>query len=284
MSGVDGKPHARVYAGMYISHTNHLIPRTSSESVRERWLELLGLSYAARRVTQMELEEGAYAVVVPPGCQGAQNKLAVVADLRAAIGRIPEMAKGVRLNLGRIEAYGLDLADDFRRWMGNFGEDIARGKASAVVFVDLAYLEALLLDKLYGSGVSVDFQNPISFFRRGALLDYANVLEAVATMALEGRSLADAGGKLAGEILTRLETYARAFLTLSGLYGECRWKIESDKFLMKAPSKPISLALPYWELRKDTEITLLGWQRRIEELLSESVGLQGPGWAKCAAA
>src|SRR5271169_443709 len=45
------------------------LPDTSSELVRQRWLDLLDLSYSTRRVTGQEIEPGVYAVVVPMSCR-----------------------------------------------------------------------------------------------------------------------------------------------------------------------------------------------------------------------
>src|SRR5208283_2540720 len=98
-----------------------------------------------------------------------------------ASSRVPGMARGARLSLDKLGEFALTLPADYRGWMGAWGKDIAAGDTLATVFVDLAYLEAALLARLWDHGVLVEFGSPLAFFRRGALNDYVNVYEAVAT-------------------------------------------------------------------------------------------------------
>lgn len=232
---------------------------------------LLDLSYATRRVTHGEIETGVHAVVAPPSCHLAAKREALEADLRIAFRQVPEMARPVRLALEKMAQYELPLEDDFRHWLGSYGEDIIAGKTNAAVFVDLAYLEASILDRLDGSGVLMEFNAPLALFRRGGLLDYANVLAQAAAMVFEGRSLTDAAGRLAQQTCDRLETYAATFWKLTRLYSDCRWKIVHDTFLMEAPGGNILLGLHYWELRDDPKAALADWRLQIESLLPEAL-------------
>ena len=266
------------------ANSSVIVPGSPTAVVRERWLDLLQLSYATRRVTHSELEPGVHAVVVPPGYRQREKRAALEADVRAAIRCIPELAQGVRLALDKIDQYELTLENDYRQWMGRYGADIASREASVVAFVDLACLEAGLLDCLRSSRVLLDFRVPLSFFRRGAILDYANVLEAVAAMVFEGRSLAAAAARLTEEVLQRLELYAWAFRSLSGLYAQCRWQIEGDSFVMEVPEKGISLTLYYWELRGAPARTIERWRSRIETLLPEAAPFAGSSFPKSYAA
>jgi hypothetical protein len=191
-------------------------------------------------------------------------------DLRLAFRQIPEMARPVRLSLEKIALYDLPLRDDFRRWMATYGADIAAGRTNAAVFVDLAYLEASLLDQFHGSEVLVDFRVPMALFRRGALADCTNVLAAAAAMVFEGRSFADAAARLAHQTLDRLAAYAGAFWKLTRLYSACRWKIVNDTFVMEVPGGSVLLALHYWELRDNPQHALDDWRLQIESLLPEA--------------
>jgi hypothetical protein len=213
---------------------------------------------------------------VAPACAVQADKHeAFVASLCATRPRIGDAARPVRLVLGKIDDYGLGSAEDFRHWMGRPGTDIASGRADGVVFVDMAYLEAAVLDRFYGSSVGVDFSVPISMFRRGQLTDYVNVMEAAARMVFEGRSLMEAATLLAEDVLTRLETYAQAFMRLSSLYADARWRIQNDTFLMELPARGISLTLRYWELRKSARETLETWKCWIESLLEDASSRPG---------
>jgi hypothetical protein len=246
------------------------LPRTTTAEIRERWMGLLDLSYATRRVTHAVLESGVHAIVAPASCVQEPKRGLLEADLRIAFRQIPEMARPVRLSLEKIALYELPLQNDFRRWMASYGADIAAGKTNAAVFVDLAYLEASLLDQFHGSGVLVDFRVPMALFRRGALVDSANVLAVTAAMVFEGRSFADAAARLAHQTLDRLETYAGAFWKLTRLYSVCRWKIVSDRFVMEVPGGSVLLALHYQELRDDPSRALEDWRLQIESLLPEA--------------
>jgi hypothetical protein len=186
------------------------------------------------------------------------------------------MARGLRLPMEQLSEFGLSLPADYRDWMGVRGHDIARGATRVAVFIDLAYLEAALLSRLWDLGVLVDFGSPLAFFKRGALIDYVNVYEAVIAMVLQGHSLAYTADSLAPPILKRLQLYANAYLQLSSLYRELAWYIDGDTFVVKSADGCASLALQYWELRGDgvsTQKVLHGWRGRIENLLQHS----GPG-------
>ncbi len=246
------------------------LPDTSSAMVRQRWLELLDLSYATRRVTQQEIEPGMHAVVVPAVYRNEARKDLIEVEVRAATSQVPEMARGVRLALERLSEFTLTLPPDYREWMGARGQDLAAGDTRVTAFIDLAYLEAALLARVWDSGVLVEFGSPLAFFRRGALTDYANVYEAVVAMVFEGRSLADTADRLVPEILKRLQFYANAYHQLTSLYAEAAWHIDRDTFVMKVPRTHLSLALQYWELRgghATVQKVLKGWRTRIEDLL-----------------
>ena len=250
------------------------LPDISSQVTRHRWLDLLDLSYSTRRVTQQEIEPGIHAVVVPAACRKEANKDLVEIELRVVSSQVPAMARGVRLSLERLGEFALTLPADYRGWMGARGKDIAAGETLVKVFVDLAYLEAALLARLWDHGVLVDFGTPLSFFRRGALTDYVNVYEAVVAMVAQGDSLADTADRLATEILRRLQLYANAYLKLSSLYAQAAWHIDRDNFVIKIPDSRLSVALQYWELQGDHaagQKVLHGWRSRIEKLLQEAV-------------
>ena len=246
------------------------LPRSTTAEIRERWMGLLELSYATRRVTHAVIETGVHAVVAPARCVEQAKRELLEADLRTAFRQVPEMARPVRLSLEKIALYDLPLQDDFRHWLGPYGAEIAAGATNAAVFVDLAYLEASLLDQFHGSGVLVDFRVPMTLFRRGALVDTANVLAVTAAMVFEGRSFADAAARLAHQTLDRLETYAGAFWKLTRLYSVCGWKIVNDRFVMEVPGGSVLLALHYEELRDDPSRALEDWRLQIESLLPEA--------------
>jgi hypothetical protein len=250
------------------------LPDTSSQLVRERWLDLLELSYSTRRVTQHEIEPGVHALVVPAACRKETNQDLVEVEVRVASSHIPAMARGVRLVLERLGEFALTPPADYRGWMGVRGKDIAAGKTPVTVFVDLAYLEAALLARLWDHGVLVEFGSPMAFFRRGALTEYVNIYEAVAAMVAKGCSLADTAQELATEVLMRLQLYANAYHRLSSLYSQADWHIDRDNFVIKVPGSRLSLTLQYWELRGDNlsgQKTLHGWRTRIEKLLQQAV-------------
>jgi hypothetical protein len=240
------------------------LPRTSSAQIRERWMSLLDLSYATRRVTHSVIQAGLHAVVAPP-CFAKPGLLE--ADLRAAFRQVPGMARPARLSLEKVALYELPLEEDFRQWMGPYGADIASGRTQTAVFIDLAYLEASLLDRLDGSQILMEFNVPMTLFRRGNLVDHANVLAAAAVMVFEGRSFADAADRLCRDTLERFETYAGAFWKLTRLYADCRWQIVKDTFVMEAPGGSVLLALHYWELRNNPRRALQDWRLQIESLL-----------------
>jgi hypothetical protein len=232
-------------------------------------MDLIDLSYSTRRVTQQEIEPGVHAVIVPVVYANDLRQDLVEMEFRAASSHVPGMARGVRLGLERMSEFGLSLPENYREWMGVRGDDIARGETRVTAFVDLAYLEAALLARLWDSGVLVDFGSPLAFFRRGALTDYANVYEAVVAMVLCGHSLADTADGLAPQILKRLQLYANAYHQLSSLYRDAAWHIDRDTFVVKFPGARGSLALQYWELRGDgasVQKALHGWRDRIENL------------------
>jgi hypothetical protein len=172
--------------------------------------------------------------------------------------------------------------------MGAWGKDIAAGETQVSVFIDLAYLEAALLARLWDHGVIVEFGSPLAFFRRGALTDYANIYEAVVAMVAEGRSLADTADQLAPRILGRLQLYANAYLQLSSLYLQASWQIDRDNFVIKIPGSHLSLVLQYWQLRidqKSPQQTVNEWRQRIEKFLNQSIlSSQNNGFPKSFAA
>jgi hypothetical protein len=194
-------------------------------------------------------------------------------ELRLVSGQVPSMARGVRLALEGLGEFALTLPADYRGWMGERGKDIAAGGTQVEVFVDIAYLEAALLARLWDHGVLVDFGSPLAFFRRGALTDYTNIYEAVVAMVAEGHSFADTADQLAPQILGRLRLYANAYLQLSSLYLQAAWHIDHDNFVIRVPGSRLSLALQYWQLRGDDTLNqkvLLDWRSRIENLLEQA--------------
>jgi len=246
---------------------------TPSQVVRQRWLDLLALSYSTRRVTEQEIEPGVYALVVPVTCHKETNRALVDAATRTASDRVPLMARGVRLALDRLGEFALTLRTACCGWMEPWAADVAAGKTQVTAFVDLAYLEAALPPRLHAHGVQMDFGSPLAFFRRGALTDYANVYEAVVEMLAEGRSLADTADRLAPEVLQRLQIYANAYLQLSSIYPQANWRIDQDNFVVRFSDSRISLALQYWELRGDPapeQNVLRGWRTRIERLAAQA--------------
>jgi hypothetical protein len=250
------------------------LPATPSQVVRQRWLELLERSYSTRRVTRQEIEPGVNAIVIPAACRKEMGKDLVEVEVRVASARVPGMARGVRLALERLGEFALTLPADYRGWMGAAGKDIAAGETQVTVFVDLAYLEAALLARLWDHGVLVEFGSPLAFFRRGALTDYANIYEAVEAMVAEGHSLADTADQLATEILGRLQLYANAYLQLSSLYTQAAWHIDRDNFVVKIPGSRQSLVLQYWQSRGDPtegQQVLHDWRSRVEKLLQQAV-------------
>jgi hypothetical protein len=277
VGALDGSDHAGS-RGEMTEPTNlkkqSRLPDLSSKVVRQRWLDLLDLSYSMRRVTQQEIEPGVHAVVVPAACRKDTNRDLVEVEIRVASSQVPAMARGVRLALERLGEFALTLPANYHGWMGAPGKDIAAGETLVSVFVDLAYLEAALLARLWDHGVLVEFGSPLAFFRRGALTDYANVYEAVAGMVAEGHSLADTADRLSPEILKRLQLYANAYLKLSSLYFRAAWHIDRDNFVITAPGSRLSLVLQYWELWGDhasAQKVLQGWHTRIEKLLQQAV-------------
>ena len=263
------------------------ISDTSSQVVRQRWWELLDLSYSARRVTQQEIEPGVHAIVIPVTCRKEVDKDLLEIEVRLAAGRVPAMVQGVRLALERLGEFALTLPADYRGWMGAWGKDIAAGETLVTVLVDLAGLEAALLACLSDHDVLVEFGSPLAFFRRGALTDYANIYEAAVAMVAEGRSLADTAAQLAPEILHRLQLYANAYLQLSSLYVQCAWHIDRDNFVIKIPGSRLSLALQYWQLRGDHswgQKVLHDWRARIEKLLQQAASPAGNDFPKSFAA
>jgi len=263
------------------------LPDTPTETVRQRWRDLLDLSYSTRRVTQQEIEPGVHAVVVPVACSTETNKELVEAEVRVASSQVPAMAQGVRLALERLGEFASTLPADHRGWMGAWGRDVAAGETRITAFVDLAYLEAALLARLWDHEVLVEFGSPLAFFRRGALTDYVNIYESVVAMLAEGNSLADTANRLAPEILQRLQLYANTFLKLSSLYSQGAWRIDRDNFVIKCPTARLSLALQYWELRGDHawgQQVLHGWRTRIEKLLQQAASSPHDGFPRSFAA
>jgi hypothetical protein len=254
-------------------HSPTLLPDTSSQVVRQRWLDLLDWSYATRRVTGQEIEPGVHAVVVPAPCKRNMEKDLLEAEITSASGHVPELAQGVRLALGQLREFSLTRPEDYRGWMGEWGRDIASGETEITVFIELAYLEAAMLARLWDHGVIVDFGSPLAFFRRGTLTEYVNVYEAVCDMVADGRSLADTSLQLASEVLYRLQLYAGAFFQLSCLYSQATWNIERDNYIVKIPGSRPSLALQYWQLRVGSasgQKVLNDWRGRVEKWLQQA--------------
>ena len=250
------------------------LPDTPGVVVRQRWLDLLDLSYSTRRVTGQEIEMGVHAIVVPAACRTRPNQSLIDVEVRVATSHLPNMGRGVKLSLERLGEFGLTLAADYHGWMGKWGMDIAAGHTLVTAYVDLAYLEAALLARLWDHGVLLEFGSPLSIFRRGALTDYVNIYEAVTTMLAQGRSLADTADQLAPEVLHRLQLYANVYLQLSTLYSQAAWQIKGDNFVIKVPNSRYSLALQYWELRGDHAAqvkALHGWRNRIEKVLQQAL-------------
>jgi len=263
------------------------LPATSSQVVRQRWLELLDSSYTTRRVTRQEIELGVHAIVIPAACRKEMDKDLVEVEVCVASARVPGMARGVRLALERLGEFALTPPTDYCGWMGPAGKDVAAGETQVTVFVDLAYLEAALLARLWDHGVLVEFGSPLAFFRRGALTDYANIYEAVEAMVAEGHSLADTADQLAAEILGRLQLYANAYFRLSSLYTQANWQIDHDNFVVKIPGSRLSLVLQYWQARGDPtggQQVLHDWRGRVEKLLQQAVSSPDSDYPKSFAA
>lgn len=244
-----------------------VIRQNSTATIRERWLELMQSSSAAQSVVHREIETGVHVILAPSCVLNGQRYDAPDAPMRRALASLPEMARPLHLSLAQLRRCHLMQEEDCRIWMGRYAADIASSRIQAMVVLDTAYLEAALLDRLFGSEVDMRFNLPIATFRRGELTDYANLLEAAARMVSGGWSLIDTANRVAQEVLTRLETYAEAFVRLSSLYSDARWRIHNNTFLMELPTRGISLALRYWELRNDAKGTLQTWKYWIESLI-----------------
>ena len=256
------------------------LPEIPSQIVRQRWLDLFEHSANSRRVTGAEIEPGVFVVLVPVSCRKETSRELIDVELRVATGRVPAMGRGLRLSLDRLDEFTLTCPADYRGWMGKWGQEIAAGETSVTAYVDLAYLEAALLARLWDHEVIVDFNSPLAFFRRGALSDYVNVYESAGTMLVAGRSFADMAEELSAIILKRLQLYANVYHQLSSLYGQASWHIEGDSFVVKVAGPVRTLALQYWELRGDAGFdprATLRWLNRIESFLHKSA--LGPGGA-----
>jgi len=250
------------------------LPDTSSQTVRQRWLDLFDLSSTTRRVKQAEIEPGVYAVVVPAACRKETTQDLIDVEVRVASSRIPAMGRGVRLAVGSLGEFTMTLPADYQGWMGAWGKEIAAGDTLVTAFVDLAFLEAALLARLWDHGVIVEFSSPLAFFRRGALSEYANVYEAGVAMLVQGRSLADTADELAALILRRLQLYANAFHQLSSLHAQAAWHIDRDNFVAKIPGSGLPLTLQYWELRGDPsseQKVLHRWRHCIESFIHRAL-------------
>ncbi len=253
------------------------IPGLSSSVIRERWRGLLERAYASGQVTHGEIERGVNVAIAAPSWPVAGAHEITEGNVPAAFSQVPGLARGFRLRFDKVQLYGLALGKDYAQWLGRFRSDVVSGRTDVAVFVDLAYLEAALLDQLYQFEVLVDFRVPLVLFTRGGLVDSANVLEAAAIMVFEGRSLLDAAARLARDTLSHLEAFATAFWKLSRLYGDFRWRIEQNNFVMEVPGKNLKLALHYWDLRAAGGRALEGWQKQIEALRRDAPPLSGSG-------
>jgi hypothetical protein len=263
------------------------LPDATSQMVRQRWLDLLDWSYTTCRVTWLEIEPGVHAIVVPAPCRREMDKDLLAAEVRVATGHVPGMARGVRFALGGVGEFALTLAADYRGWMGDWGKDIASGETQVSVFVDLAYLEAALLARLWDHGVIVEFGSPLAFFRRGALTEYENIFEATIAMVSRGDSLAEAADQLASTVLGRLQLYANSYLTLSSIYAQASWQINRDNFVVSIPGSDDSLSLQYWQLREEQssgQKVLHDWRSRIEQLFQQAIPRVDNGFPKSFAA
>ncbi len=268
------------------NNRSHL-PDASTQFVRQRWLEVFDSSYSTRRVTWLEIEPGVNAVVVPPTWRQQSQKDLNDAEIRVAEGNVPGMARGLRFELAQVGEFVSTLPENYHGWLGNWGRDIAAGRTQVSVFVDLAYLEAALLARLWDHGVIVDFGSPLAFFRRGSLTDYVNIYEAAIAMVTEGHSLADTADHLAPQILARLQRYANIYLQISSLYVQAAWRIENDNFVITIPDSSASLALQYWQLREEGAAeakVMQQWRRRIEKFLQPEDSTTGKSFPKSFAA
>ena len=265
------------------------LPDTSSQVVRQRWLDLFEWSYSIQRVTEQEIEPGVHAVVIPAACKTGMDKELLRAEVRVTSGDIPSMARGLRLERfsGLIEL-GLTQPDEYRGWMGKWGKDVAAGQTEVMVFVDLAYLEAAMLERLWDHGVIVDFGSPLAFFRRGSLTEYLNIYEAVTTMLAEGYSLADsrvaAGFGNSKPPATVRQRFSKALLPLHSSYMAYR----SRQLRRRNPRGAMPLLnLQYWQLREGStsgQKVLNEWRARIEQLLQEAAFKVSSGFPKSFAA
>ncbi|MFB3922573.1 MAG: hypothetical protein ACE145_12680 [Terriglobia bacterium] len=253
------------------------IPSLSSSIIRGRWLDLLDRAYTTGQVTFAEIEPGFDAVIAAPTSPAATLRRQAERNVSAEHLRIPKMARGFRLRFDKLALYGLTLSPDYDQWLGRFRADVASGRTDIVAFVDLAYLEAALIDKIYPSEVLVDFRIPLVSFTRAGLIDSANALETAATMVFEGRSFTDAAARLAGETLSHLETYAATFWRLSRLYAALRWRIERDSFVVEIPGRATPLVFVYSDLRSHESNVLTGWHKQIETILRDAPPLSGSG-------
>jgi hypothetical protein len=273
----NGRCHARCKLDMTdttMPKKTSRLPDTSGPMVRQYWMELLDWSYANQRVTWREIEPGVSAVIIPMASRKAVDQDLLDAEIRMAVGQVPGMARGIRFELEKAGEFAFMPPADYRGWLGAYGRDIAAGETQVTVFIDLAYLEAALLARLWDHGVIVDFASPLAFFRRGALTDYANIYEAAVAMVVEGRSLADTADLLASQILDRLQLYANVYLQLSTLYVQAEWQIDHDNFVAKIPGSQNSLVLQYWALwtnQKSPAQSANPWHDRIEGFLNQGI-------------
>ena len=212
----NGRCHARCNLDMTDTTTpkkTSRLPDTSGPMVRQYWMELLDWSYASQRVTWREIEPGVSAVIVPTACRKAMDKELLDAEIRMAMGQVPDMARGIHFELEQAGEFTFMPPTDYRGWLGAYGRDVAACETQ----VDGLHLLSRLsggraaCPPLQADGVIVDFASPLAFFRRGALTDYANVYEAAVAMVVEGRSLADTADLLASQILYCLQLYANAY-------------------------------------------------------------------------
>lgn len=266
-------------------HT-HLVV-LSSQVVRQHWLDFFKRSADSRSVAENEIEPGLYIVVVPASCRTDTRGEILEVEVRVATSRVPAMARGVRLPLNRLGDFNLTSAGNYQGWMGEWGQQIAAGQILVTAFVDLAYLEAALLSRLWDHGVIVDFNSPLAFFRRGALSDYVDVYGAAVRMLVEGYSIADTAEDLAATTLKRLQLYANVYHQFSSLYAQAVWQIERDNFVAKVPGSGLTFSLQYWELRGDhapDEKVMLRWRTRIEGFLHNAASNPRRGYPKSFAA
>lgn len=247
-------------------------------AIKSRWATLFDKVYRTERASYACVDNGVHAIVVPLVSKRGPVKALeqLEQELRVAMRQIPELARAFKINLTDM----LDSQGSKREqipWLPEFAQDVRQGKATGEVLVDLAYLEAALLHEFWDTDVEMEFGTPLSFFHRGGLSDYANVLEATTLAVAEGVSLQTAAIRLARDVARDLEVYAQAFLRLSSLYPQCQWSIKSQQFAVKIPRRLSTWNFCYWDLQKEDPFHVVqGWGQVVDRLLQEANLLSTP--------